>query len=104
MKIRVRMTRRTMIAGLTGSVLARRGALAAGYPVDLVRFIVGFPPGGGTDVLARLVADGLHEALGTTLVVDNKGGASGTIGTGIGAKAKPDGATLILGASGAILT
>lgn len=97
------LRRRTLLAGLLAG-LAARAASAANYPVDLVRFIVGFPPGGGTDVLARLVADGLHEALGVTLVVDNKGGASGTIGTAIGAKAKPDGATLVLGASGAILT
>ncbi len=104
MKVQTRLTRRAMIAGLAGTAVAGRAARAAGYPADLVRFIVGFPPGGGTDVLARLVADGLHEALGATLVVDNKGGASGTIGTAIGAKAKPDGGTLILGASGAILT
>jgi tripartite-type tricarboxylate transporter receptor subunit TctC len=98
------LNRRTLLAGLVTSIATARAASAAGYPADVVRFIVGFPPGGGTDVLARLVADGLHEALGATLVVDNKGGASGTIGTAIGAKAKPDGATLILGASGAVLT
>ncbi len=98
------LKRRTLLMGLAGSIVATRAASAAAYPVDLVRFIVGFPPGGGTDVLARLVADGLHEQLGVTLIVDNKGGASGTIGAAIGAKAKPDGATLTLGSSGAILT
>lgn len=98
------LSRRTLLASAAGLAYTPGAGRAAAYPVDLIRFIVGFPPGGGTDVLARLIAEGLHEALGVTLVVDNKGGASGTIGAGIGAKAKPDGATLILGTSGAILT
>lgn len=99
-----RLSRRTLLAATASVTLMPGMGKAAGYPVDLIRFIVGFPPGGGTDVLARLIAEGLHEALGVTVIVDNKGGASGTIGAGIGAKAKADGATLILGTSGAILT
>jgi tripartite-type tricarboxylate transporter receptor subunit TctC len=87
-----------------GATAAPRTARAAGYPDKLIRFIVGFPPGGGTDVLARLVGEGLTDVLGVSIIIDNKGGASGTIGTALGAKAKPDGYTLILGSSGAILT
>jgi tripartite-type tricarboxylate transporter receptor subunit TctC len=61
-----------------------------------VRIVIGFPPGGTTDVIGRLVAQSLAESLGKSFIVDNRGGASGTIGTGIVAKAEPNGYTLVL--------
>jgi tripartite-type tricarboxylate transporter receptor subunit TctC len=71
-------------------------ALAQPWPGQPVRVMVGFPPGGTTDVIGRLVANELSEQLGKPFVVENRGGASGTIGAGIVAKSAPDGHTLIL--------
>ena len=74
-------------------------AVAQTYPAQPVKMIVGFPPGGTTDVIARMVAQGLTEALGKAFVVDNRAGASGTIGAGQVAKAEPDGHTLLMSSS-----
>ncbi len=76
--------------------LASIAAQAQSYPTQTVRIIVGFPPGGTTDVIGRLVAQELTESLGKAVVVENRGGASGTIGSGIAAKSTPDGHTLVL--------
>lgn len=73
---------------------------AASYPNKPIRFIVAFPPGGGTDVLARLVGQGLSQELGQSVVVENKPGASGLIAAQFVAKAEPDGYTLLVGGSG----
>jgi tripartite-type tricarboxylate transporter receptor subunit TctC len=70
-------------------------AMAQGYPARPVRMIVAYPPGASTDVIARLVAHLLGERLGTAVVVDNRPGASGMIGTEAAAKAAPDGYTLL---------
>jgi tripartite-type tricarboxylate transporter receptor subunit TctC len=66
------------------------------WPAKPVRLIVPFPPGGGTDTVARPLAAALGKVLGQTFVIDNKGGAGGTIGAGIAAKAPPDGYTVLL--------
>lgn len=68
---------------------------AAAYPTRPVRLIVAFPPGGGNDIIARFIAARLTQGLGQQLVIDNRGGASGIIGTDIVAHAVPDGYTLL---------
>src|SRR5690606_28136353 len=74
-------------------------ALAADYPERPVNLIVGFPPGGGNDVLARLVASQLQADLGQPFVVDNRPGAQGFIAFGAVKNAAPDGYTLLIGPS-----
>ena len=72
------------------------------FPVKPVRLVVGFPPGGANDILARLVGARMQEAWGQTVIVDNKPGANAIIGTELVAKSAPDGYTLLIGASGAM--
>lgn len=70
---------------------------ASNYPTKPVRFIAPFPPGGSTDLLARLVAQKLTEAWGQQVIVENRGGAAGTIGVELAARAAPDGYTIVMG-------
>jgi tripartite-type tricarboxylate transporter receptor subunit TctC len=78
-----------------------RAAAADNYPTKPIRMIVPSAPGGGTDIVARVLAQGLTDAWGQTLVVDNRGGAGGTAGVTVAAKASaPDGYTLLLGSNG----
>ena len=72
------------------------GAAADDYPTRPIRLIIPFPPGGSNDVVGRLVAKNLGDKLGQQVYVDNRGGAGGTIGTEIAAKAAPDGYTLLV--------
>jgi tripartite-type tricarboxylate transporter receptor subunit TctC len=91
---------RTLIValGLTAATLTAPAAHAQGnYPNKPIRLIVAFPPGGSTDIIARLVGQKLGERVGQQLVIDNRGGAGGTIGTEIAARATPDGYTLTMG-------
>lgn len=70
---------------------------ADGYPSRPIRMIVAYPPGGGTDQVGRVMADQLSQTLGQNVVVDNRGGATGNIGTELAARAVPDGYTLLMG-------
>ena len=72
-------------------------AHGADYPVRPITMIVPFTPGGGTDIMARLVADKLGRGLGQPVVVENKAGAGGTIGTELAARSEPNGYTLMMG-------
>jgi tripartite-type tricarboxylate transporter receptor subunit TctC len=86
-----------------GAVMAPAGLRAqapAAFPVKPVRIIVAFPPGGGTDIVARIVAARLSEGWGQQVLVDNRAGASGVIGTELAARAAPDGYTWLMGTMG----
>ena len=75
-------------------------ACGQAYPMKPIRIVIGFPPGGGIDIVARLLAPKLSESLGQQIVVDNRPGANGIIGTELVAKAPPDGYTIFLGTTG----
>jgi tripartite-type tricarboxylate transporter receptor subunit TctC len=79
------------LAFLTGA------AVAQSYPAKPVRLISPYPPGGGTDATARIIAQALGDQMGQQVIVDSRGGASGRIGTELAAKSAPDGYTLVLG-------
>ena len=90
------MFQRIVLAALA-AVLIAPIAMAQPYPNKPVRMIVGFPPGGGTDVVARVIGQKLSEWYGQTVVVENRAGATGTIGADVLAKSPPDGYTLMMG-------
>ena len=73
---------------------------AQGYPVKPIRFYTPYPPGGTTDILARLIGAKLHEAWGQPLVIEARPGAGGNVGTDFVAKSAPDGYTILMGGSG----
>jgi tripartite-type tricarboxylate transporter receptor subunit TctC len=109
---KIRLSRRVLAAALTlgagvlslaaalGTGAARAADAAAGFPDRPVRLIVPFPPGGGTDILARPVAQKLGEKWGQPVIVENRAGAGGNIGTEAAARAPADGYTLVLGTVG----
>ncbi len=78
-------------------------ANAQGYPNKPVTLVVPFAPGGGVDVMGRLIAERMSNRLGTPVIVDNRAGAGGTIGSAYVAKAQPDGYTLLVGTQGQIV-
>src|SRR4029078_8112390 len=92
----MRAALRALQFAFAGLALLVSAARADDYPSRPVTLIVPFPPGGSTTVMARNVADKMSAALGQQIVVDNRGGAGGTIGTRFVAKAAPDGYTILL--------
>ena len=81
---------------LAVAVLGVTAATAQSYPAKPVRMVIGFPPGGGTDILGRIVAQRMSESLKQQIVPDNRGGASGQIAAELVAKAPPDGYTVMM--------
>lgn len=75
-------------------------ACAQAYPAKPIRFLVGFPPGGTNDIVARAVGQKVSENVGQSLVIENRGGANTAIATDVGARAAPDGYTILLNAPG----
>ena len=90
------------MSALAMMLTAAVGASAADYPTRNITLVVPYPPGGGVDAMARVVAQKLSEAFRQQVVVDNRPGAGGTIGTRAVAQAAPDGYTLLLGHTGTI--
>ena len=91
------------IAVVTIAALTIAGnAMSQNYPTPPIRLVVPFAPGGNIDITARAIAPGLTDLLGQTIVVDNRGGASGLIGSDLVAKSTPDGYTLVLASSGTL--
>ena len=92
-------TARRRVLQLAGAAVAAapllQPALALDYPTRPVRLVVGFPPGGSADIVARIVAQALTERMGQTFIVDNKPGAGSNLGTEMVARAEPDGYTLM---------
>lgn len=86
----------------TAAVLLPPPAIAAqAYPVKPIRLIVPFPPGGGTDLVSRTIQPSVSALLGQQLLIDNRGGAQGSLGTAIAAQANPDGYTIVVAEIGA---
>ncbi|RYZ05286.1 MAG: tripartite tricarboxylate transporter substrate binding protein, partial [Comamonadaceae bacterium] len=105
-------TRRTLLVGVAATIAAlfglapqpTRAQATADYPNKPIRIVVPFPPGGATDVLARVLGQQMSANLGQPVVIDNKPGAAGIIGTDAVAKAPPDGYTLVLSLSNSLMT
>ena len=96
----MRQSVRLALAAALCAVSSAAAIAQNNYPTKPVRLIVPFPPGGSTDIIARLVGQKLGERLGQEIVIDNRGGAGGTIGTEIAVRANPDGYTLTMGTTG----
>lgn len=96
------MFARVLLSLLSLSMLAVAGGVSAQvqYPVKPIRLVIPYPPGGGTDILGRPIARLLGEKLGQSILVDNRGGASGMVGAEIVARSAPDGYTVLMATSG----
>jgi tripartite-type tricarboxylate transporter receptor subunit TctC len=98
------LTRREMLGAVAalGGALTAPCAFASDYPSKPIRLIVPFAPGGGSDITARTVAQKLQDALGQSIIVENRPGAGGNIGTDMAARAAPDGYTILMGVVGPV--
>src|SRR5688572_21563417 len=88
------MKAHAILVAACAAVLHSAGAMAQAWPAKPLRLMVPFPPGGSTDIVARIVGQKLGERLGQSIVIENRGGAGGTLGTAQVAKSAPDGYTL----------
>jgi tripartite-type tricarboxylate transporter receptor subunit TctC len=93
------VTRRSVLAGAATSAFAGSAQAQASYPDKPIRMVIAFAAGGPTDIVGRMLAPRLSEILGQQVIVDNKPGATGNIGTATVADAKPDGYTILFSAS-----
>jgi tripartite-type tricarboxylate transporter receptor subunit TctC len=96
--------RDVLVAGAAAALSGALPARAQAWPARPIRLVVPFPPGSSPDIIARLVAEPLAQALGQPIVVDNKPGAGGNLGTGLVAKAEPDGYTFLFTIQGPLVT
>lgn len=85
------------LIGIVLACLAVPGAWAQAYPSKPIRLISPYPPGGGTDATARIIAQALGDQMGQQIIIDSRGGASGRIGTEIASRSPADGYTMVLG-------
>lgn len=99
------LKKRVLKTGLLAAFVAMTSLLTSAYadtyPSQPIRMVVAFAPGGGTDILGRLAAKGISDVLGANVVVENRAGGGGAVGTSLVAKATPDGYTLITSGTGA---
>ncbi|MEJ0068049.1 MAG: tripartite tricarboxylate transporter substrate-binding protein [Pseudomonadota bacterium] len=98
----IRRAALALLATLLLGLAAAPTASAQAFPNRPVRIVVPFAPGGGADILARMVGEKLRESWNQTVIVDNRPGASGVVGTAVVNKAEPDGYMLLMAATGAI--
>ena len=96
----IRITLRSICMAL--AVLAPAVASAQDFPSKPIRLIVPFPPGGPNDLIARVVGQKMSELLKQQVIIDNRGGAGGALGTDVVAKAAPDGTTIAITSAGAL--
>ncbi|MEW6453147.1 MAG: tripartite tricarboxylate transporter substrate binding protein [Pseudomonadota bacterium] len=99
----LKSSRRAVLGGLLGAVALPYVARAQAYPTRPVRIIVPFAPGGGADIVSRLMSPHLQATLGQSVIVENRAGAAGRIGTGVVAKSDPDGHTLLVSTESSIV-
>jgi tripartite-type tricarboxylate transporter receptor subunit TctC len=97
----MRLNRRALLSA--PALLAAPVARAQGWPDRPIRLVVAFPPGGTTDIIGRLLAAQMTQRLGQPVVVENRAGVGGSLGTELVAKARPDGTTLLFGANGGLV-
>src|SRR5215813_333333 len=93
------MRRRTALLGLLATIAATTSPAWAQFPDKPIRIMAPYAPGGNIDVTARIVADKLKDVLGVTVLVENKAGASGMIGSDVIARSAPDGYNLLVSAN-----
>src|SRR5882757_3382763 len=92
-----------MVAALAAFAAGVASAAAQNYPSQAVHLVVPFPPGGGTDALARAIQEPLQKALGQTVIIDNRGGAGGNLAHEYTAKQPPDGHTVLVSSNNQML-
>lgn len=96
--------RRVMQVSVAGAATLAFGTFAQSWPARPIKLVVPFPPGSSPDIIGRLIAEPLAQSLGQPVLVDNRPGAGGNLGTGVVAKAEPDGYTFLFTIQGPLVT